>query len=192
MKKVSLDVWIQLLGMLSVLAGLVFVGLEMRQSQQIALAAQQQERASLVTEIIGTFSETNPPISFLDFLNENLDVSNQNNRAVAETYIYRMWMVYENDYLQYELGLMDEDIWLAKLAAMRNVYGRCQYREVTARALLAFPAESVTVTVQLEYGPSSRTAPLGFLKVTVLLSASAEVSELLQPPAYVMTPAWFE
>ena len=134
MKKVSLDVWIQLLGMLSVLAGLVFVGLEMRQSQRIALAAQQQERASLVTEIIGTFSETNPPISFLDFLNENLDVSNQNNRAVAETYIYRMWMVYENDYLQYELGLMDEDIWLAKLAAMRNVYSRCQYREVTARA----------------------------------------------------------
>ena len=90
MKKVSLDVWIQLLGMLSVLAGLVFVGLEMRQSQRIALAAQQQERASLVTEIIGTFSETNPPISFLDFLTENLDVSNQNNRAVAETYIYRM------------------------------------------------------------------------------------------------------
>tara|TARA_B110000014_G_scaffold20257_1_gene13071 strand:- start:26 stop:502 length:477 start_codon:yes stop_codon:yes gene_type:complete len=145
MKKVSLDVWIQLLGMLSVLAGLVFVGLEMRQSQQIALAAQQQERASLVTEIIGTFSETNPPISFLDFLNENLDVSNQNNRAVAETYIYRMWMVYENDYLQYELGLMDEDIWLAKLASMRNVYGRCQYREVTARALSFSSADLLTL-----------------------------------------------
>ena len=145
MKKVSLDVWIQLLGMLSVLAGLVFVGLEMRESQRIALAAQQQERASLVTEIIGTFSETNPPISFLDFLNENLDVSNQNNRAVAETYIYRMWMVYENDYLQYELGLMDEDIWLAKLAAMRNVYGRCQYREVTARALSFSSADLLTL-----------------------------------------------
>ena len=145
MKKVSLDVWIQLLGMLSVLAGLVFVGLEMRQSQRIALAAQQQERASLVTEIIGTFSETNPPISFLDFLNENLDVSNQNNRAIAETYIYRMWMVYENDYLQYELGLMDEDIWQAKLSSMRNVYGRCQYREVTAIALSYSSADLLTL-----------------------------------------------
>ena len=38
MKKVSLDTWIQLLGMLSVLAGLLFVGLEMRQTQRIALA----------------------------------------------------------------------------------------------------------------------------------------------------------
>jgi|TARA_B110000495_G_C22382133_1_gene246857 hypothetical protein len=41
MKKVSLDVWVQLVGLLSVVAGLVFVGFEMRQSQQIALASQQ-------------------------------------------------------------------------------------------------------------------------------------------------------
>ena len=37
MKKVSLDVWVQLIGLLSIVGGLVFVGLEMRQSQQIAL-----------------------------------------------------------------------------------------------------------------------------------------------------------
>mgnify|MGYP001187996570 CR=1 FL=1 len=145
MKKISLDVWIQFLGMLSVLAGLVFVGLEMRQSQQIALAAQQQERASLVTELIGSFSEANPPISFLDFLNENLNIENQNNRAITETYIYRIWMVYENDYLQYELGLMDEDIWQAKLASMRYVYGRCEYKEVTARALSFSSADLLTL-----------------------------------------------
>ena len=63
MKKVSLDTWIQLLGMIGLIGGLVFVGLEMQQSQQIALASQQQERASLVTEIIGTFTEVDPPIS---------------------------------------------------------------------------------------------------------------------------------
>ena len=135
MKKVSLDTWIQLIGIIGIIASLLFVGLEMRQSQKIALAAQQQERASLVTEIIGTFAEANPAISFLDFLNDTLDLSNQNNRAVAETYMYRMWMVYENDYLQYELGLMDEDIWIAKLASMRNIYSRSNYREITERAL---------------------------------------------------------
>ena len=35
--KVSFDTWIQLLGMLGVLGGLVFVGLEMQQTQKIAL-----------------------------------------------------------------------------------------------------------------------------------------------------------
>ena len=45
MKKVSLDTWIQLLGMFGLLGGLVFVGLEMRQSQRIALADTEQQRA---------------------------------------------------------------------------------------------------------------------------------------------------
>ncbi len=40
MKKVNLDAWIQLGGMLPIVASLIFVGLEMKQSQQIALAAQ--------------------------------------------------------------------------------------------------------------------------------------------------------
>ena len=44
MRKVSIEVWIQLLGMLGVLGGLVFVGLEMQQTQRIALAGQVQAR----------------------------------------------------------------------------------------------------------------------------------------------------
>jgi hypothetical protein len=129
MKKISLDVWVQLVGLLSVVAGLVFVGLEMRQSQQIALASQQQERASLVTEIIGTFAEVDPPISMLDYLDGNIDFSDPDTRAVVETFIYQMWMVYENDYLQYDLGLMNEEIWQAKLASMRFMYNKCQFKE---------------------------------------------------------------
>ena len=42
MKQVSLDTWIQLLGMVGLLGGLVFVGLEMRQSQIIAIGNQVQ------------------------------------------------------------------------------------------------------------------------------------------------------
>ena len=39
--RVNFEGWIQLLGMVGVLGGLVFVGLEMRQSQLIAVAGQQ-------------------------------------------------------------------------------------------------------------------------------------------------------
>ena len=125
---------INFLGIFGIIGSLVFVGLELRQSQRIALAAQQQERAALITELIGSFSDANPPISFLNFLNETLEASDQN-KAIAETYVYRLWMVYENDYLQHNLGLMDEDVWQAKLTSMRAVYGRCQYKEVTKFAL---------------------------------------------------------
>ena len=63
MKKISLGTWIQLIGMLSVVAGLIFVGIEMRQTQRVALAAQQQQRAATLIEVIGTFSEANSPLS---------------------------------------------------------------------------------------------------------------------------------
>ena len=125
---------INFLGIFGIIGSLVFVGLELRQSQRIALAAQQQERAALITELIGSFSDANPPISFLSFLDETLETSDRN-KAIAETYVYRLWMVYENDYLQHNLGLMDEDVWQAKLTSMRAVYGRCQYKEVTKFAL---------------------------------------------------------
>ena len=62
--------------------------------------------------------------------------------------------------------------------------GTATVNEVTARALLAFPLESVTVIVQLEYVPSFRA-----LKVIVLLSTEDELSELLQLPPYVIVPA---
>ena len=147
MKKISLDVWVQLVGLLSVVAGLVFVGFEMRQSQQIALASQQQERASLVTEIIGTFAEVDPPISMLDYLDGNIDFSDPDTRAVVETFIYRMWMVYENDYLQYDLGLMNEEIWQAKLTSMRFMYNKCQFKDVTERALAFSSEELLTLLI---------------------------------------------
>ena len=42
--RVNFDTWIQLLGMTGVLGGLMFVGLEMQQTQQIAIAGQTQAR----------------------------------------------------------------------------------------------------------------------------------------------------
>ena len=39
MKQVSLDTWIQLLGMVGLLGGLLFVGLEMKQSQSACNSA---------------------------------------------------------------------------------------------------------------------------------------------------------
>ena len=55
MKKVSIDVWIQLLGMVGIIASLIFVGLEMRQTQRIAIAGQQQARASANMDLLNAF-----------------------------------------------------------------------------------------------------------------------------------------
>ena len=119
MKKVSIDIWIQLIGMLGIFGGLVFVGLEMRQSQQFALAAQQTARMQVWTDMVNAFTESqiNYPEAIGDFNPES-------NIAHAALWIF------ENDYIQYNLGLMDENIWQAKMNPLRRTYNSCVGRQV--------------------------------------------------------------
>ena len=57
-------------------------------------------------------------------------------------------------------------------------------KELTCKLLLVLPVMSVTVMMQLLWGPSASS-----LNVIELLSVVAEVVELLQPPEYDMVPA---
>ena len=118
MKKVSLDTWIQLIGMLGLLGGLVFVGLEMQQSQNIALAAQQQSRMEVFVEAMNTFSETG--VSYQAYLEQQ--GRNPETETQTTNFTHQLWWIHENDFLQYRLGLMDESIWEAKLRAIEILY----------------------------------------------------------------------
>tara|TARA_B100000886_G_scaffold319574_1_gene260427 strand:+ start:651 stop:896 length:246 start_codon:yes stop_codon:yes gene_type:complete len=69
MKKIAIEDLIQLLGMVGIIGSLIFVGLEMRQSQRIAMAGQQMERTALFIEVNSVFTEAGldwHSIAFLD------------------------------------------------------------------------------------------------------------------------------
>ena len=108
MKRISLDVWIQLIGMLSIVFSLLFVGLQMQQSQTIALASQQQARTEVLVDIIGEFDEGDK--SFVDLISGIVDGSYFDDSNVVRDAIWQIWMLYENDFLQYKLGLMDDEV----------------------------------------------------------------------------------
>ena len=127
--KVSFDTWIQLLGMLGVLGGLIFVGLEMRQSQQIAVSASQQARSEVIIDMVNTFSEGSQKFhNTVDAFRLNTQLEDD---VLSSNSVYQFWLLFENDFLQYQLGLMEEGIWQAKLNGMRNTYNACQFREET-------------------------------------------------------------
>ena len=128
MKKVSMDTWIQLLGMLGVIASLVFVGLQMRQSQQIALAAQQTERMQVFTDIVNTFTESGLQYEALNLNGEERVSSDSFNLAI--NVVHQALWVFENDFLQYSLGLMDESIWQAKSNFLLSSFSTCIGRQV--------------------------------------------------------------
>ena len=147
--KVSFDTWIQLLGMLSVLAGLVFVGLEMRQSQQIALAAQQQARTEIFTGIVNSVNESSE-VSLYQILvkardNEPLTASE---KKITENYALQTIWVFENDFIQYQAGLIDENVWLAKLHSVRTLSSLCHFRDA-AEYLLQFTSAELINLVEI-------------------------------------------
>lgn len=141
MKKVDINVLIQLLGMVGIIGSLIFVGLEMRQSQRIALAAQQQSRTQVWTDLFNTFTEAGVSYDEITMkLNgerrgifpdpDRLASLSETERVANDNWTYWYWQTAENDYLQYDLGLMDEDIWQAKLAGWAFVYNMCDSRHI--------------------------------------------------------------
>ena len=140
MKKVGLDTWIQLLGVSSVVAGLVFVGLEMRQSQQIALAAQQQARAALNVAHLNSFTESGiDHQSVVWEQNFNYELSKE--EIAFRNQYHVSWHLYENDYYQYRQGLMDESTWSAKKLGIQNIYNMCRGRVIYAYRSRIFSEE---------------------------------------------------
>jgi hypothetical protein len=125
--KVSFDTWIQLLGMIGVLGGLMFVGLEMRRSQIIALAAQSQARASMLLDRVGVYTEENLDFQSLIFEN-SYDTNLSKIEAAQRNTFHQSWFLFENDFNQYSLGLMSEEIWNAKLNGINNLFNRCEGR----------------------------------------------------------------
>ena len=117
MKKVSLDTWIQLIGMLGVLGGLIFVGLEMQQNQRIALAAQQTARVELFSNMVNSLTQVKINYQSANMTDGEFDPQ----RNVT----HQLLWIFENDYLQYSLGLMDEGIWQSKQRVMLGNFSRC-------------------------------------------------------------------
>lgn len=112
MKKVSLDTWIQLLGMLGLLGGLVFVGLEMRQSQRIALAAQVQARAEMQTDRLLSSIEGNiDGYTLFTDANYSFPALTEEEKQVA--ILLHQWkgVMLENNLYQYRTGLFAEEYW---------------------------------------------------------------------------------
>ena len=111
---------IQIVGVIGLIASLIFVGLELRQSQQIALAEQHVERRKVFTEVINT--ATNNGIAYFypdhDYDKYELFIHN---------FWHMFWNVSETDYLKYRLGLMDEGIWQARYAIMKRNKSRENY-----------------------------------------------------------------
>ena len=135
MKKVSLDVWIQSIGMLSILAGLIFVGLEMRQSQEIALSNQMQSRAEQITDYNLAFLENADSDDLYAIANEKYNELTERQKWLSDIQGRWQLQMQQTSVWMYQQNFLSEDRWLPTKARIQRLYDECERRHIFNQAL---------------------------------------------------------
>ena len=135
MKRMDTQTLVQLFGMAGVMASLIFVGLEMRQSQRIALAAQNTARTEMFTQMVNTWTESE--FQWGSGIQQYGTDAYRFHPSINLGHL--VLYILDNDYLQYKLGIMDDGIWRDKL-----VYAASQYATCIGRIILEDRATSIS------------------------------------------------
>ena len=129
MKKVSLDTWIQLLGLMSVLGGLIFVGLQMEQTQQIAIAGQVQARAEMMsTRILNGLEGNLDSNRLFNISSTDFQSLESQEKFVAGQMHTWMGIMFENNFAQYQMGLLTDDYWKQQEERIQSWWEKCELR----------------------------------------------------------------
>ncbi len=124
----KLSRWLQILGLAGLIASLLFVGLELRQSREIAIADIYQQRAALVIQVqTSMFSPEQYREAYdAQAVDEPLTASEKSLLQFAQNPWFSYW---ENNHFQYQVGLLSEEQWIASRNSMWHRMQEPIYRE---------------------------------------------------------------
>ena len=119
MDSAKINDWMQVIGIFSVVASLVFVGLQMQQDRKIALAGQYQDRSAVAVELWNGMAQSEYDIRLLgetavasswwaEALGDSMTPQEAGTAIVSAR---RSLAVLDNHHYQYELDFYDEETW---------------------------------------------------------------------------------
>jgi hypothetical protein len=117
----------ELIGISAIVASLIFVGLQMKQSQDIALAAQYQARAEAAQNMMMSMQESGMAISAIQ---KPAAEMNPAERYTIDNLFRWSWTQYDNMHFQYVAGFLDEESWKGQKARIERIYSRCDQRQL--------------------------------------------------------------
>jgi len=134
-KALKLNDWLQVIGMAAIVASLIFVGLQLKLSQEIAIAAQYQARSDSLREQFSAFLESEAGMRVIgtDLLGDMLasdsvpvEVKTWASEQPVEELAFRAigayvsLKSYDNLYFQYQSGFLSDEAWTAMRAQLRD------------------------------------------------------------------------
>lgn len=124
--------WVQIIGTFGVVASLIFVGLQMKQAQEIAISETYQSRTALTVE--SNAADVSNPLflSGLSKLYTNRAAELTSQEAISLEYsMAKILMIMENNHYQYVSGFLSEEHWQRDLDEMR-----CSFEQPMFRSLI--------------------------------------------------------
>lgn len=111
----------EIIGIVAIVASLLFVGLQMRQSHEIALAEIYQARTAAVMEWNHTLATSELALSAFEKsasgrLDELMPLERRASTAMIQSALY----AYENSYYQFTLGYLPEEHWTRIRTAIKT------------------------------------------------------------------------
>jgi hypothetical protein len=121
----KLNDWMQVVAIFALVASLIFIGLQMMQSQEIAIATQYHNRAAVAVENYNAQLES----GLLRFWGQMAGNGGPPGMSVEDKgRLYLSGMAYlvqvDNHYFQYQSGFLDEEAWQAQYLTLKNALGR--------------------------------------------------------------------
>ena len=129
---VTMNQYTQFLGTLGVIASLIFVGLELRQNQKIAIAGQVQERFNTQAQMLLSPLQDNRDM--LRIMTVGLN-KNENQMTEDERLAYMQlnrWRVAStvNIFTQYQMGMLPDGTFELVFPSITRMYENCLLRQI--------------------------------------------------------------
>jgi len=132
MDPAKLNDWMQVVGIFAVVVSLIFVGYQLKQSQDIAIAGQNQERQSVAFDYYASLIQVDEIVEYYgtqhrEHLDASVDVENRrSNRMIGLSYIRsRMRLsIYDNNHFQFQSGFMTAESWQPYLYLAKTTCSR--------------------------------------------------------------------
>lgn len=122
----------EFVGIIAIVASLIFVGLELKQGHDIARADVHLQRAALAMAANQTVND--PVVQTVVTKVVAGDSLTVGERLIADGVFERALIFYENNHYQYQLGMVPEELWLAsKRSLTSDLVSSQEFREFWER-----------------------------------------------------------
>ena len=130
MDAAKLNDWLQVIGLFGVIAGLAFVGLQMRQDQKIAMSTAYQARAETTIELLLSNSENPYWLSAQSKWAAGNAESRTPEERLSQLYGSQAMLInYENIHFQYLNGFISDEHWNRVQPLIGNILRSTPVRE---------------------------------------------------------------